>query len=135
MTRPQVVSKMGKEPDVVNDQSQSFFFFDKKGIAIVSAYYTDFVKDYDTVHSVVTMFDDTMNETDIISYLKKKYLYYPEESSEAEYVFITENRSIAIFYTPKDKMLMYFPLTSASQSNSKKAVVAKLRARAKAINR
>lgn len=135
MTRSEVIGKMGREPDSSNDQSQSFFFFDKKGIAIVSAYYTDFVNDYDNVHSVVTMFDDTMNETEITNYLKKKYPYYPEHSSDTELVFIPEGHLMEIFYMPKDKMVMYISTTSSSQSDSKAAVAAKLRKSIKSVNR
>lgn len=135
MTRSEVIGKMEREPDSSNDQSQSFFFFDKKGIAIVSAYYTDFVNDYDNVHSVVTMFDDTMNETEITNYLKKKYPYYPEHSSDTELVFIPEGHLMKIFYMPKDKMVMYISTTSSSQSDSKAAVAAKLRKSIKSVNR
>lgn len=135
MTRSEVIGKMEREPDSSNDQSQSFFFFDKKGIAIVSAYYTDFVNDYDNVHSVVTMFDDTMNETEITNYLKKKYPYYPEHSSDTELVFIPEGHLMEIFYMPKDKMVMYISTTSSSQSDSKAAVAAKLRKSIKSVNR
>lgn len=135
MTRSEVIGKMEREPDSSNDQSQSFFFFDKKGIAIVSAYCTDFVNDYDNVHSVVTMFDDTMNETEITNYLKKKYPYYPEHSSDTELVFIPEGHLMEIFYMPKDKMVMYISTTSSSQSDSKAAVAAKLRKSIKSVNR
>lgn len=135
MTRSEVIGKMEREPDSSNDQSQSFFFFDKKGIAIVSAYYTDFVNDYDNVHSVVTMFDDTMNETEITNYLKKKYPYYPEHSSDTELVFIPEGHLMEILYMPKDKMVMYISTTSSSQSDSKAAVAAKLRKSIKSVNR
>lgn len=135
MTRSEVIGKMGREPDSSNDQSQNFFFFDKKGIAIVSAYYTDFVNDYDNVHSVVTMFDDTMNETEITNYLKKKYPYYPEHSSDTELVFIPEGHLMEIFYMPADKMVMYISTTSSSQSDSKAAVAAKLRKSIKSVNR
>lgn len=135
MTRSEVIGKMEREPDSSNDQSQSFFFFDKKGIAIVSAYYTDFVNDYDNVHSVVTMFDDTMNETEITNYLKKKYPYYPEHSSDTELVFIPEGHLMEIFYMPKDKMVMYISTASSSQSDSKAAVAAKLRKSIKSVNR
>ena len=135
MTRSEVIGKMGREPDSSNDQSQSFFFFDKKGIAIVSAYYTDFVNDYDNVRSVVTMFDDTMDETEITNYLKKKYPYYPEHSSDTELVFIPEGHLMEIFYMPKDKMVMYISTATSSQSDSKAAVVAKLRKSIKSNNR
>ena len=101
----------------------------------MSAYYTDFVNDYDNVHSVVTMFDDTMNETEITNYLKKKYPYYPEHSSDTELVFIPEGHLMEIFYMPKDKMVMYISTTSSSQSDSKAAVAAKLRKSIKSVNR
>lgn len=132
MTRSQVVSKMGKEPDSSNEQSQSFFFFDNKGIMIVSAYYTDFVNDYDNVRSVVTMFDDTLTVEQITNYLKKKYPYYPEYSTDDELVFVPEGHAIEIYYMPKDKMIMYISTSSstnaASKSMNKAAVAKKLKA-------
>ncbi len=122
MTRSQVISKMGKEPDSANDQSQSFFFFDNKGIMIVSAYYTDFVNNYDNVRSVVTMFDDTLTVEQITNYLKKKYPYYPEYSTDDELVFIPEGHAMEIYYTPKDKMIMYISTATASKSPAKRRI-------------
>ena len=120
MTRSQVISKMGKEPDSANDQSQSFFFFDNKGIMIVSAYYTDFVNNYDNVRSVVTMFDDTLTAEQITNYLKKKYPYYPEYSTDEELVFIPEGHTTEIYYTPKDKMIMYISTANTSNSSARR---------------
>ena len=116
MTRDQVISKMGKDPDSANDQSQNFFFFDNKGIKIVSAYYTDFVNNYDKVHSVVTMFDDTLSVEQITTYLKKKYPYYPEYSTDEELVFVPEGHAMEIYYRPKDKMIMYISTAKSSDS-------------------
>lgn len=116
MTRDQVINKMGKDPDSANDQSQSFFFFDNKGIKIVSAYYTDFVNNYDKVHSVVTMFDDTLSVEQITTYLKKKYPYYPEYSTDEELVFVPEGHAMEIYYRPKDKMIMYISTAKSSDS-------------------
>lgn len=116
MTRDQVINKMGKDPDSANDQSQSFFFFDNKGIKIVSAYYTDFVNNYDKVHSVVTMFDDTLSAEQITNYLKKKYPYYPEYSTDEELVFVPEGHTMEIYYRPKDKMIMYISTAKSSDS-------------------
>lgn len=118
MTRDQVINKMGKDPDSANDQSQSFFFFDNKGIKIVSAYYTDFVNNYDKVHSVVTMFDDTLSVEQITTYLKKKYPYYPEYSTDEELVFVPEGHAMEIYYRPKDKMIMYISTAKSSDSSA-----------------
>lgn len=135
MTRSQVISKMGREPDTSNDQSQSFFFFDKKGIAIVSAYYTDFVNNYDNVRSVVTMFDDTLSSEKITSYLKKKYPYYPEYSTDDELVFIPDGHAMGIYYTPKDKMIMYISTSKSSKIMSRTSIASKLRCKAISIKR
>lgn len=135
MTRSQVINKMGKEPDVSNDQSQSFFFFDNKGIMIVSAYYTDFVNNFENVRSVVTMFDDTLTVEQITSYLKKKYHYYPEYSTDEELVFIPEGHTIEIYYMPNDKMVMYISTSNSSKSVSRVNLAAKLKDRAKSIKR
>lgn len=118
MTRDQVINKMGKDPDSANDQSQSFFFFDNKGIKIVSAYYTDFVNNYDKVHSVVTMLDDTLSVEQITTYLKKKYPYYPEYSTDEELVFVPEGHAMEIYYRPKDKMIMYISTAKSSDSSA-----------------
>lgn len=139
MTRSQVISKMGKEPDSTNDQSQSFFFFDNKGIMIVSAYYTDFVNNYDNVRSVVTMFDNTLTVEQITNYLKKKYPYYPEYSTDEELVFVPEGHAMEIYYMPKDKMIMYISTASstdaAAKSMSKAAVAKKLKANMRTVKR
>lgn len=133
MTRSQVISKMGKAPDSSDDQSQNFFFFDKKGIMIVSAYYTDFVNNYDNVRSVVTMFDDTLTVEQITNYLKKKYPFYPEYSTDDELVFVPNGHAMEIYYTPKDKMIMYISTSNSSKAVSKASVTAKLKSKAKSI--
>lgn len=135
MTRSQVVSKMGKEPDTSNDQSQSFFFFDKKGIMIVSAYYTDFVNNYDNVRSVVTMFDDTLTVEQITNYLKKKYPYYPEYSTDDELVFVPDGHALEIYYKPKDKMIMYISTSNSSKALSSALVASKLKSKTNSIKK
>ncbi len=127
MTRSEVVSKMGRNADSSNDQSQSFFFFDNKGIMIVSAYYTDFTQNFDTVQSVVTMFDDTLSVEDITNYLKRKYPYFPEYSSEDELVFIPSGHSIEIYYMPKEKMVMYISVGTKTRGISVVDMVSRFR--------
>lgn len=132
MTKPEVLKRMGRQPDSSNDQSQSWFFFDNKGIMIVSAYYTDFINTYDNVRSVVTMLDDTLTEEQVTNYLKKKYPYYPEYSSAEELVFVPEGHAMEIYYQPKEKMIMYIS-TSTSPKSVSRAAINKLKSRAKSI--
>lgn len=134
MTKSEVLKRMGRQPDSSNDQSQSWFFFDNKGIMIVSAYYTDFVNTYDNVRSVVTMLDDTLTEEQVTNYLKKKYPYYPEYSSAEELVFVPEGHAMEIYYQPKEKMIMYIS-TSTSSKSASRATINKLKSRAKSIKR
>lgn len=131
MNKTEVLTRMGREPDSSNNQSQSWFFFDNKGIIIVSAYYTDFVNTYDDVRSVVTMFDDTLTVEQITNYLKKKYPYYPEYSSDEELVFIPEGHTMEIYYQPKEKMIMY--VSTASSKSKTRAFVNQLRLKTKSI--
>lgn len=131
MTRDEVVSKMGRDADSSNDQSQSFFFFDNKGIKIVSAYYTDFTQTFDTVHSVVTMFDDTLSEEEISKYLKRKYPYYPEYSTEEQLVFIPEGHKMEIYYMPKEKMIMYISVGTKTKGDTVYEIISQLRNRQK----
>ena len=126
MTREQVIGKMGKNPETSNEQSQAFFFNDNKGVAMVGVYYTDFVNNYDKVQSVVTMLDGTLSETEVLNYLKKKYPYYPEESSDTDYVFVPGGAEYGVIYTPKDKMVMYISMGSSSKSLSKAGVRARI---------
>lgn len=132
-TRTQVITKMGGEPNIDNPDSQSYFFFDNKGISIVSAYYTDFTKTFDNVHSVVVMFDETLTVEQITNYLKRKYPFYPEYSSVDELVFVPEDHTMEIYYMPEDKMVMYFSNLDNSSFNSKMAVVRKLKAKIKTM--
>lgn len=134
MDKAQVLKRMGREPDSSNDQSQSWFFFDNKGIMIVSAYYTDFINNYDDVRSVVTMFDDTLTVEQITNYLKKKYPYYPEYSSDDELVFVPEGHTMEIYYQPKQKMIMYISTATSSKANSR-ASINKLKMKAISIKR
>lgn len=129
MNRTQVIKKMGREPDVNNDQSQSFFFFDNKGVKIVSAYYTDFVSNFNDVRSVVTMLDDNFTVEQVTAFMKKKYPYYPEYSSEEELVFVPEGHKMEIMYMPKEKMIMY--ISTGTSAAAKKA----LKLKARSVNR
>lgn len=135
MTKYEVIKKMGREPDLVKDESQSFFFYDNKGIAIVSAYYTDFVNLFDNVKSVVTMFDDTLTEKQITEYLKNKYPYYPEYSKDDELLFIPENQEIVIYYMPKDKMIMYISATESTRGVVPGDIIAELKIGTRSIKR
>lgn len=131
MNKSEVLKRMGREPDSSNNQSQSWFFFDNKGITIVSAYYTDFINIYDEVRSVVTMFDDTLTVEQITNYLKKKYPYYPEYSSDDELVFVPEGHTMEIYYHPKEKMIMY--ISTSSSKLPARAFVNQLRMKTKSI--
>lgn len=131
MTRDEVVSKMGKNADTSNEQMQAFYFFDKKGIALVGVYYTDFVQNYNTARSVVTMFDDTLTQEEITKYLKRKYPYYPEYSSNEELVFVPEGHSMEIYYQPKEKMLMYIAVGSSTRGISGRKIVNKIKVKSK----
>ena len=135
LTRTQVVDRMGKEPDLNNEDQQSFFFYDNKGVKIVSAYYTDFVDHFDKVQSVATMFDDTLSEKEITEYLNKKYVYYPEYSTEEELVYIPAGHAMEIFYRPADKMIMYFPVKDAAQVAPRAKLAQKLANKTKSIKR
>lgn len=133
MTKSEVLKRMGREPDSSDNQSQSWFFFDNKGVKIVSAYYTDFVNIYDDVRSAVTMLDETLTVEQVTNYLKKKYPYYPEYSTDEELVFIPEGHIMVIYYLPMDKMIMYIS-TASSESNSRTAINT-LKMKAKSIKR
>lgn len=134
MNKTEVLKRMGRTPDSSDNESQSWFFFDNKGIMIVSAYYTDFVNIYDDVRSVVTMFDDTLTVEQITNYLKKKYPYYPEYSTEDELVFIPEGHAMEIFYQPKQKMIMYISTSKSTNANSRVSIN-KLKIKAQSIKR
>lgn len=129
-----VLKRMGREPDSIGDQSQNWLFLDNKGIIMVSTYYTDFVNNYDDVRSVVTMLDESLSEEQITTYLKKKYPYYPEYSSDEELVFIPKGHAMEIYYQPRLKMIMYISTVTSSKSNSKVSIN-KLKMAAKSINR
>lgn len=133
--REYVQAKMVTEPDLSDEQSQSWFFFDNKGVKIVSVYYTDFINVYDDVRSVVTMLDGTLSTEEVTSYLKRKYTYYPEQSSAEELVFTPKDQSKAIYYTPADNMVMYFPLGGDPANAEVRAAVKQLRQKAKSIKR
>lgn len=135
LSEQEVLSKMGKEPDVKKDYSLNFFFYNGEGIAIVSAYFTDFEKNYDNVQMVATMLDETLSEENVMKYLKKKYLYYPEQSSETEYSFVTKDKRMAVFYQPADRWVTYIPLTSVTKSLSKRSLAEKIKKTIKTIRR
>lgn len=134
LTKEQVLEKMGRQPDSTNNQSQNWFFFDNKGVVMVSTFYTDFVNNYDDVRSVVTMLDDTFTVEQVTNYLKKKYPYYPEYSSDKELVFVPDGHAMEIFYQPEEKMIMYISTASSLNANSK-VCVDKIKTKVKSVKR
>lgn len=137
MTRSEVLNKMVIEPILSDEKSQSWFFYDNKGVSMVSAYYTDFTTIFDNVQSVVTVLDETLSEEEITKYLKKKYPYYPEYSTSEELVFVPEGHAMEIYYELKDRMIMYISTSKSSPASKAKArsTAKKIKLKSKSINR
>lgn len=133
MTRSEVVSKMGRDADNSTDQMQAFYFFDNKGVALVGVYYTDFQQNYTTAQSVVTMFDSTLSVEEITNYLKRKYPYYPEYSTEEELVFIPAGHAMEIYYMPKEKMVMYISVKAKTKGHSVSDIITSLKVKSREI--
>lgn len=129
MTKSQISAKMGRNPDYTNESKESYFFYDKKGVAIVSVYYTtDYEKYYDDSQAIVTTLDDTLSESEVKKYLNRKYTYYPEMSTDKDSYFF--DNDVMLIYSPADKEIWYFP-----RGNSHSISSAKISSRAKKVLR
>lgn len=129
MTKSQISAKMGRNPDYTNESTESYFFYDKKGVAIVSVYYTtDYEKYYDDSQAIVTTLDDTLSESEVKKYLNRKYTYYPEMSTDKDSYFF--DNDVMLIYSPADKEIWYFP-----RGNSRSISSAKFSSRAKKVLR
>ena len=107
LTREQTISKIGISPDYVTDQSQAFFFKDNNEIEMIFVSYTDYVQDYNTAQSVMITLTDKLTSSDISKYLRRKYYYYPEFSSDEELAFVSKDNAMAIFYNITERTVMY----------------------------
>lgn len=138
LTRDQVINKIGKKPEYEGDSSQMFFFDDTTNVSDVFVSYTDYAQDSNstTVHGVITTLKPTLAVEEIIKYLKRKYNYFPEYSSEEELVFISKGNEMAIYYQLKDYTVMYVPFTTRTRGESEKdAIRMKLKEILKYLNR
>ena len=127
MTKSQVLDKMAMEPYSSDETSQVFFMYDNKGVAIVGAYYTDFVNVFDKVHLVNVKLDDTISAEQAMAYLKKTYNYYPENSTDTDKIFASDDMSLIIDFSPADKWVLYTKNTGAQSVKAQVAAMKKAR--------
>ena len=138
LNRKQVIDKIGRKPEYESDNSQMFFFDDTTNISEVFLSYTDYEQNSnsDTVHGVITTLKQTLAIEEITKFLKRKYNYFPEYSSEEELVFISKGNEMAIYYQLKDYTVMYVPFTTRTRGESEKdAIRMKLKENLKHLNR
>ena len=117
LTRKQVIEKIGKSPEYATDQSQAFFF-DATDVTMVLVSYTDYVVDFNTVQAVMITLKDTMPTEEVSNYLKRKYNYFPEYSSNEELAFISKGNEMAVYYHLKDNTVMYLPFSTRTKAEN-----------------
>lgn len=133
LDRQQAINRMGRQPDTTTNDAQAWLVSDNKGVKFVLASYSSHSIVYDEVHSVSISLDDKLTVEQVTNYLKRKYAYYPEYSSNDELVFAPEDRSLMIYYQPKEKKVMYFD--SSDYVSESRADVDQLKMRTKSIKR
>ncbi len=124
MTHEQVISKMGMEPSSDTDELQSFFI-NSDGVAMVGAFYTDYVDFYDNVQSVVTLLDGTLTKEEVHAFLCRKYNYYPEYDFDSYEVFISKDQTMVIYYDPESDTIIYYPFTVGTDGTRSMAAMKK----------
>lgn len=127
MTKSQVLDKMDMEPYSSDETSQVFFMYDNKGVAIVGAYYTDFVNVFDKAYLVNVKLDDTISAEQAMAYLGKTYNYYPEYSTDTDKMFVSDDMSLIIDFSPADKWVLYKKNTGAQSVKAQVAAMKKAR--------
>lgn len=127
MTKSQVLDKMAMEPYSSDETSQVFFMYDNKGVAIVGAYYTDFVNVFDKAYLVNVKLDDTISAEQAMAYLEKTYNYYPEYSTDTDKMFVSDDMSLIIDFSPADKWVLYKKSTGAQSVKAQVAAMKKAR--------
>lgn len=127
MTKSQVLDKMAMDPYSSDETSQVFFMYDNKGVAIVGAYYTDFVNVFDKVYLVNVKLDDTISAEQAMAYLEKTYNHYPEYSTDTDKMFVSDDMSLIIDFSPADKWVLYKKSTGAQSVKAQVAAMKKAR--------
>lgn len=106
LTRAEAIAKVGSEPLINNEQSMSWFL-NQDLVGMTSAYYTDFTKYYTTACYVASILMSSADNDKVVTYLKRKYTYYAEYSSDDELTFVSKDEAYAVYYQPADKLIMY----------------------------
>ncbi len=106
LTRTEANNKVGVSPYSSDDQSV-IWFLDSDNVGMTAAYYTDFVKNYNQCCSVISILMSTANNEKTITYLKRKYTYYAEYSTDDELTFVSKDEAFFVYYTPSSKGVIY----------------------------
>ncbi|MCC8174979.1 MAG: hypothetical protein LUC85_03915 [Bacteroidales bacterium] len=119
LTRAEAIAKVGSDPLINNDQSMSWFL-NQDLVGMTSAYYTDFTKYYTTACYVASILMSSADNDKVVTYLKRKYSYYAEYSSDDELTFVSKDGAYAVYFEPADKLIMYmmFDLSGYEQVTS-----------------
>lgn len=127
MNRQEVRLKIGEEPYEEDDESQVYFFFEGP-VQIVNVYFDLMGYSGGNADVVYVKLGPDMAESEILNYLNKKYIYYPEWDEDGELSFLNEDHSMSLFFNPETNWLSYWSLDfmgtrSLNQIKEKKKAV------------
>lgn len=114
-TRAQTIEEMNMTPAIEKDDQLSFFFSDRKGVGLVTAFFTDLVTAFDTVQIVGVTLDGTLEQEDVKAYLSMKYTYYPQGSTDDSIMYVSEDAALGVLYMPEDDFVLYAPTKSSER--------------------
>lgn len=101
------------------DKCQLAYAINDGKIDLLGCYYTyDFVNTLETAIAIIAVLNDTLQEEEVLNYLRKKYIYLEDESTDMDKVFLTSDGLIVIFYTPEYKRVQYQSNVSTSKFSS-----------------
>ena len=101
----------------LEDNSQlAYLIFDGK-IDMVVCYYTfDFVNTYETSQAVITQLNEELDDDEVIGYLDENYIYMPNESTNAERIYLTSDGLVAFLYDVEYNQILYVSNVPESRS-------------------
>ncbi len=88
-------------------------------IDMVYCFYTlDLVDTYEDAQAIYVTLNSQLGQSEIMTYLSNKYIYFENESTSTDKVYLSNDGLIVIFYSTEYDQVVYYPNVSKSMSIS-----------------
>lgn len=117
-TRNEVLSMMSDKTPFANTNAYIAYGLNETYLSMVTFYYTiDFNTYYETVQVVFDVLQNDVDESKVLEFLNKKYIYMVNVSSDNDKIFLTSDGMIVVDFIVNEKQIMYYKNGSSSTVN------------------